>query len=296
LELLLQAGVDIDALDLYSISSLHYAAWHGHVDAVNTLLKWGADPESQGPGGTSPLRSAFANGHAEVIAALNCSSLPLLESSRATHGQSGDMTRSLKVKTLMPLDSDHVGAGSFYIDNAFSHDFIDKLVNLHESLRQTGPQHGRTIQSTNASRRSHYCDTEGWLCAALVKALQQTHKDHHIDLPSLQQVFTHVRFVAYGNPSYLAPHKDFPVLDRLSGRTSTHTFILYLTTCAQGGDTVLLDHLSKSNHKLNATNELNMRNAVQPVRGRLFVFPHACPHAGRQVVEGTKLILRGDLC
>jgi hypothetical protein len=243
------------------------------------------------------LRSAFANGHDEVIAALNCGRLPLLESSRATtHGQSGDTTRSLKVKTLIPLDSDHVGAGSFYIDNSFSHDFIDKLVNLHESLRQTGPQHGRAMQSTNASRRSHYCDTEGWLCAALVQALQQTRKDHHIDLPSLQRVFTHVRFVSYGDASYLAPHKDFPVLDRLSGRTSTHTFILYLTTCTQGGDTVLLDHLAKSNYKLIESNKLSMRNAVQPVRGRLFVFPHACPHAGRQVAEGTKLILRGDLC
>jgi hypothetical protein len=34
---------------------------------------------------------------------------------------------------------------------------------------------------------------------------------------------------------------------------------------------------------------------VKPVRGRLLVFPHACPHAGRPVVDAPKLVLRGEL-
>ena len=33
---------------------------------------------------------------------------------------------------------------------------------------------------------------------------------------------------------------------------------------------------------------------VEPRRGRLLVFPHACPHAGLAVVEAPKLLLRGE--
>ena len=159
------------------------------------------------------------------------------------------------------------------------------------------------MQSTNAARRSHYCDTEGWLCAALATALQQQQQSKSSSSP--QHVFSHVRFISYlgedATTSFLAPHKDFPVLDRSNGRTSTHTFILYLTTVAQGGETVLLDHLpaaAKNGHQNDNSRLLdsNIRHAVKPVRGRLFVFPHGCPHAGRHVVEGSKLILHGEMC
>jgi len=76
---------------------------------------------------------------------------------------------------------------------------------------------------------------------------------------------------------------------------STHTFILYLTTVAEGGETVLLDTLpANKNSSLDSSNSI-VQCAIKPVKGRLFVFPHACPHAGRHVVEGSKLILRGDI-
>ena len=35
--------------------------------------------------------------------------------------------------------------------------------------------------------------------------------------------------------------------------------------------------------------------SVQPRRGRLLVFPHACPHAGLAVQAAPKLLLRGEL-
>ncbi len=40
---------------------------------------------------------------------------------------------------------------------------------------------------------------------------------------------------------------------------------------------------------------LGILASVAPVRGRLFVFPHACPHAGCAVVDVPKLIVRGEL-
>jgi hypothetical protein len=86
---------------------------------------------------------------------------------------------------------------------------------------------------------------------------------------------------------------------------STHTFILYLTTVDRGGETVLLDHLPSAKkiggHQNNNNDSILLDHkiilyAVKPVKGRLFVFPHACPHAGQSVVTGSKLILRGDIC
>jgi nitrite reductase/ring-hydroxylating ferredoxin subunit len=34
---------------------------------------------------------------------------------------------------------------------------------------------------------------------------------------------------------------------------------------------------------------------VAPARGRLFAFPHECPHEGRAVINAPKLLLRGEL-
>jgi len=342
LELLLRAGADVDAVDLYRITSLHYAACHGHMEAVQMLLRWGAkihptlEESVGGISSSSPLRAAFAKGHTKIFAVLNSHSSrgsndldrpptthfnesaiqrQFERDTRTVGSSSSPSSRILTTTTVIPLDSDHVGAGSFYMDNAFSVDFIEKLVTLHESLRKVGQQHGRdhprAMQSTNAARRSHYCDTEGWLSAALANALQQQSQAQlQSSSSSPQHVFSHVRFISYlgedAVTSFLAPHKDFPVLDRSRGRTSTHTFILYLTTVAQGGETVLLDHLPANNINLYEDGPLEQNNsrldgrivryAVKPVQGRLFVFPHGCPHAGQNVVEGSKLILRGDMC
>ena len=32
-----------------------------------------------------------------------------------------------------------------------------------------------------------------------------------------------------------------------------------------------------------------------PKRGRLLIFPHACPHAGLAVVDVPKIVVRGEL-
>lgn len=339
LELLLQAGANVNAVDLYQISSLQYAACHGHLESVKMLMRWGAmddlmleDDEFttttvNKAGGdnrfsSSPLRAAFANGHSEIVELLSSHSDHFIES--PTILQFNDTSAKQRLKTtLIPLDSDHSGAGSFYIDNAVCDDCIDALVLLHEALQKNSSlkeqQHGskrsqHTMQSTNAARRSHYCDTEGWVTSPLNSALEQATAQQSLR----QQAFSHVRFISYlgeNTTSFLAPHRDFPVLDRSSGQLSTHTFILYLTTVSEGGETALFDYLPPkeditwregattlqnnniSNNTLLANSRMmSMDHTVQPVRGRLFVFPHGCPHAGRQVVEGSKLILRGDAC
>jgi hypothetical protein len=76
--------------------------------------------------------------------------------------------------------------------------------------------------------------------------------------------------------------------------SSTHTFLLYLRTCAAGGETALLEDVKSPAGAVGACTAPALAN-VKPVRGRLLVFPHNCPHAGRPVIDAPKLVLRGEL-
>ena len=78
----------------------------------------------------------------------------------------------------------------------------------------------------------------------------------------------------------------------MTGKRSTHTFILYLTDCKEGGETALLKELSQHGpHDFH-----QVLSAISPRRGRLLLFPHACPHQGNKVISTPKLLLRGEAC
>ena len=108
------------------------------------------------------------------------------------------------------------------------------------------------------------------------------------------------------------------------GVTSSHTFLLYLTNCEEGGETSLLTHVSqestpedrivdvkpiKGNFDYFFTRELHapllkvihLAIILQVTRiyygnvGRLLLFPHMCPHEGRLVKTLPKYLLRGEL-
>jgi len=61
-----------------------------------------------------------------------------------------------------------------------------------------------------------------------------------------------------------------------------------------GGETALLRDVKAAPGRAGAAGAAALA-AVRPVRGRLLVFPHHCPHAGRPVVDAPKLVLRGEL-
>ena len=42
------------------------------------------------------------------------------------------------------------------------------------------------------------------------------------------------------------------------------------------------------------SDRVGVMSECAPVRGRLLIFPHECPHAGRPVVDVPKLLLRGE--
>ena len=74
-------------------------------------------------------------------------------------------------------------------------------------------------------------------------------------------------------------------------------FMVHLADCRAGGETVLLSKLAGPATDLDAGGQLpdGVLAAVPPVRGRLLVFPHVCPHAGLAVASVPKLFLRGEL-
>merc|ERR1712039_770381 len=95
--------------------------------------------------------------------------------------------------------------------------------------------------------------------------------------------FLHGAEVGGGLPA----HIDLARTDR-DGQRSTHTFILYIPDCTDGGETVLLENMEEG------FGEEAVLAEVSPRRGRLLLFPHQCPHLARPVVEVPKILLRGE--
>mmetsp|Transcript_85063 Transcript_85063/g.273824 ORF Transcript_85063/g.273824 Transcript_85063/m.273824 type:complete len:134 (-) Transcript_85063:188-589(-) len=72
---------------------------------------------------------------------------------------------------------------------------------------------------------------------------------------------------------------------------TTHSFLLYLTDCDVGGETQILERMVAR-----VGDDPSVVSAVcAPRRGRVFLFPHVCPHSGAPVPKLPKLVLRGDV-
>ena len=188
---------------------------------------------------------------------------------------------------LIDAHSAHAGAGACLIDGAFGAAVLERLEALFLAL----PVAEREKQSSNDRR--YYCDASGWIGRAIACALRASaaSTEH-----GCVEALAHMRFLHYQEVGgELPPHIDLARTD-MTGRRSTHTFLLYLADCSTGGETVLLHDLNA--YKLRADENGRAENviaAVKPKRGRLLIFPHVCPHAGVAVVEVPKVLLRGEL-
>jgi ankyrin repeat protein len=66
-QLLIDAGADLDHLTAVGVTALNKAASRGSVDIVRTVLDAGADPTAAGSDVQQPLWEAIANGQAEAV-------------------------------------------------------------------------------------------------------------------------------------------------------------------------------------------------------------------------------------
>ena len=321
LDALATLGFSLDApLDDYGQTALIIAAGHGHLPAVRALLRHGASPNLAAHGGVTAASAAAAQGHAELLSALAdagadlsvCGSEGLapieyvLRRARPAIAQS--VTRGISsaapaslVRLIAP-DADHPGAGSCYIDGGVPEAGLCALEALFERL----PIHPRRNCSQALSDRSYFCDAEGWVSKLLNDAMQAGRRSAEevsamgenagarareaaTGLPCEGEAIMHMRFLIYAEAGGgLPPHTDLS-RTRRDGKVSSCTFLLYLTDCNVGGQTVLLERVQPQPCKTLA--------AVTPRRGRLLLFPHICPHRADEVVaEGLpKLLLRGEV-
>lgn len=150
----------------------------------------------------------------------------------------------------------------------------------------TSPPHHRRAAAAGLNDRAYVIDGDRWIRSLLRSAVAASGCAGRGGFAG--EAMAQMRFLVYNEAGGgLPPHVDLSRTD-LRGRTTTHTFILYLTHCREGGETVLLERIAKPSAVL---------AEVTPARGRLLVFPHACPHMAREVVAHglPKLLLRGEM-
>lgn len=229
---------------------------------------------------------------------------------------------------LVSEDSTHPGAGSWQIDGAISEPFLREMEALLALVPEAGdPREGDNKRRSTTVDRHFFCDSLGIVANTICGAI----------FPFLGKVILnpYMRFISYGQEgSKLGAHVDLPaklrpneLINRVNwgdihqtgseGRdgelcTTTHTWVLYLHDCDQGGQTLLLESLpaaSGQDFELADGNKnqdsgpfavpenekgAGVLASVRPKRGRILVFPHQCPHMGAVVVSTPKTILRGE--
>lgn len=298
---ILEAGADLSVENEYGQNVVFLASWGGHACVLAALAHWGADLDKASNGGLAPYEAAALCGHEVVIKALTEAGSRCALESRGlklplamTPAEETLSLQWLRVST--PIES----GTACYVDGAFSNEILRRLEALWRSLpvvtqdaeTARGGGFSKTMVDRSrqdaAPRRSYFCDVEGWVCRALTEALAVATARGGVS-PPCRHAYAHMRYLHYAQPGgFLAAHTDLSRTETATGLKSTHTFILYLSDAepGSGGETILLEHLDQ-------TSPATAR--VVPVRGRLLVFPHLCPHRAEPVEAAGKLLLRGEM-
>lgn len=311
---LLRAGCFADARDEYGRTSLFVAAACGRLRTARLLLCFGADGAARDAGSASPASAAAFAGHTQVAAWLRAAcaargderveDLCCIEGFHALSVACSPA--AAHVVTLIPTASGHAGGGAAFADGCCDESFLSRLEALFASLPLSQPC------APTASDRAAFADSIGWVRAGLEGALRrgksalvaQGRDDvdgtsgHAFDVVvTAAPVMRFLRYARSGGR--LAPHTDLSRAVPPRGK-STHTFVLFLSTSPPGGggETRLLRCASAAATAAAAGGggcASNVWAAVAPVRGRLLLFPHMCPHDGAPVVVPPKLLLRGEM-
>jgi hypothetical protein len=118
--------------------------------------------------------------------------------------------------------------------------------------------------------------------------------------------------------SELLPHRDGTKTCDETGHKSSHTLLLFLSYCENGGETILMDgkgdwpmqrnisvsnerrfrHWEQKNEKYQDVSDADKTHVcigIQPIKGRIFLFPHNWPHAGGTCESIPKIALRAEM-
>lgn len=300
----LNNGIDVNMQNEYGQTPLYVACWKGSIEVVRWLLYFGADLKINANGGGSCFSAAGSFGRVDVIELLlqyHDEPIPISDGLPIPCREND----SFRVTTLIDDNADHPGAGACIVDNAISDEQLCVLDSLQHSLpvieacaEEIGGEQPERIdcqsnsdKSSSRPSRSYYCDVDNKIQKMLEGCVMaarnaSTRKGDGNGNTSPKSVFQHIRFLKYERKGgVLPPHVDLCRVDEKSGQRSTHTFILYLTDCEEGGGTALLEHLKTP----------KVLAIAQPKRGRALIFPHGCPHSGLEVDCVPKVLLRGEV-
>jgi hypothetical protein len=199
------------------------------------------------------------------------------------------------VTVLVPYDqaASHPGAGTLTIDHAVPESCVEALLQLWRSL-PTAPK-----EKASPIDRAYYADVDSLLARLIDDALVETgllERPHHGAAAATQTLMRFLHYPTVGG--FLPAHVDLPRATADGART-THTFLLYLTDCAAGGETLLLDAKPGDAKLVHQGGVVHGERATlarsAPRRGRLLLMPHACPHSAAETVSVPKTLIRGEV-
>ena len=336
-EALYIAGIDVNACNEYGQTALFVAIWKRSRDAAEALLRVGADPTIGDFSRCTPSMLPFLLPLPLLLTPPAVDNLVrLFDGLYVSTAEQKRVTVLIDEKT----HPQHAGAGAFMVDDCLSEGMLCHLDRLFLSLPLT------QATKKSCSDRALYCDAQGFVQEAFRQALREAYKEipNHTTTRTCYGAFPNMRFLHYRHVGGSLPaHIDLTRTDE-NGVMSTHTFILYLTNCDRGGETLLLETLPKPLQQLQKQQKKKMSKlsggggalsslssssssagaeatevedvkdevenakeeeenlcvvkilaSVKPRRGRMLVFPHVCPHEGKEVHDVPKLLLRGEL-
>ena len=287
LQALLEAGVDVNGANVFGQTALFLASWYGQADAVAMLLFHGAE-QLPASGGATPLEAAASKQHQKVVDVLHASGCTKTADACAQPAVSYRVSADVDLvpKLLLPETG---MVGSWLLPTSFQDDFLGMLDGVGNSLPVPETEMGR-----RAAERLFFCDAVGCVSKAVTSLLRDTGFDEVYVSPWL-------RFLRYKSPNVpLVPHVDYEWLPgyisaALPGyapadRRTTHTLLLYLTDCHDGGETWLLDGTPDE-----VSDPPTALARVPARRGCIFLFPHKRLHMGTALSRLPKMMLRADV-
>jgi hypothetical protein len=264
------------------------AVSQGNMLRVRALIRAGVDPNVRGEVGETALNIAEWMGYVGIrdmllgIDNIDPALIPYGAKALGSKGL-GVEDSGTEPKFSHILRQHFSSEATVVVDKGFSESFLGCLGDIYSSLHPVDltPTKRRTFSQTCAVR-SVFCDWKGEICKAIENVLNQGFSTVRCTVHPM------MRFICYVQKGGSMPiHTDLAKTDARSGNTSTHTFILHLNDCDDGGETAFYKQV-KCDEKALAK--------VYPVRGRLLVFPHDRAHAGLAVFkENQKLFLRGEV-
>ena len=165
---LLEAGVDVDAVNNYGQSAVLLAAAGGHAAAVTLLVTYAAaDARRAANGGITPWRAAASQRHLAVLDALRAAGVPEDEHAHLPHlppprppsTSPPPPLPTRRVTMLIPTESDHVGAGSFYVDGGFDDAFLERVREERSARCRPCARTAPTRRNLRAKLLPRFCDS-----------------------------------------------------------------------------------------------------------------------------------------